>query len=137
MENRRLPLLKQVERPLSEADRLRDPVCGMMVDPARAAGSLEHEGRTYYFCSRSCLGRFQGNPAAYLGTEAAAPPPRPPAPTGTVYTCPMHPEVVRDRPGACPICGMALEPRTPTLEEGENPELRDMARRFWVGLALT
>ncbi|HZS32315.1 MAG TPA: heavy metal translocating P-type ATPase [Methylomirabilota bacterium] len=137
MENRRLPLLKQVEPPPSEADPARDPVCGMVVDPARAAGSTQHEGRTYYFCHPSCLARFRADPAAYLGTQAA-PPARPLAmPPGTVYTCPMHPEVIRDRPGACPICGMALEPRTPTLEEGENPELREMTRRFGVGLALT
>jgi Cu+-exporting ATPase len=87
----------------------RDPVCGMAVDPATAAGSAEHAGRTYYFCSRNCVARFQADPGRYTGAAPADAP----APAGAVYTCPMHPEVRQDHPGVCPKCGMALEPETP------------------------
>src|SRR5215216_1986655 len=92
-----------------------DPVCGMTVNPETAAGSFEYQGKTYYFCSTHCLHRFRENPESFL-TKAAAPPPigiTRPQPTPKVaqkYTCPMHPEIVRDGPGSCPICGMALEP---------------------------
>jgi P-type Cu+ transporter len=110
-----------------------DPVCGMTVDPARAAGMYEYRGRKYYFCNPSCLARFKADPDAYL-RPVEAPPPA--APLGTQNTCPMHPEVVRDAPGACPICGMALEPMTVTLDDGPNPELVDMTRRFWIAAAL-
>ncbi|HEY8518932.1 MAG TPA: heavy metal translocating P-type ATPase [Gammaproteobacteria bacterium] len=110
----------------------RDPVCGMSVDSARAR-STTHEGRTYYFCCARCLERFVADPARY--TQPA--PARQPAPAGTIWTCPMHPEIRRSEPGACPICGMALEPLTPTAEEGENVELADMTRRFRVSAALT
>src|SRR5262245_58763133 len=113
-----------------------DPVCGMTVEPASAAGSFNHAGRTYYFCSRHCLERFRADPAAYLG-DAKPKAAMPAAPAGTKYTCPMHPEIVRDGPGSCPICGMALEPLTPSADEGPNPELLDMQRRFWIGAALT
>jgi Cu+-exporting ATPase len=106
----------------------------MAVDPAQAAGSVTHQGTTYHFCHPTCRERFVANPAAYLTTTETAPPA---APAGAVWTCPMHPEIVRDGPGSCPLCGMALEPRTPTLEEAENPELVDMTRRFGVGLGLT
>ena len=113
-----------------------DPVCGMTVDPATAAGSAEYQGRTYWFCHAHCLHRFQADPKKYL-----EPRPRletaPSAERSNEYTCPMHPEVVSDRPGTCPKCGMALEPRTPTAEEGPNVELQDMSRRFWVGLLLS
>jgi P-type Cu+ transporter len=109
-----------------------DPVCGMTVAPERAAGRFEYRGHTYYFCGKGCLERFKADPAKYLGPPA---PERPPAP-GTTYTCPMHPEIVRDGPGACPICGMALEPTMPSLDEGPNPELVDMSRRFWIAAAL-
>jgi len=116
----------------------KDPVCGMSVDPARAAGEHEHQGRTYYFCSRHCLEEFRAHPQQYLGGAVvqlmpAAPRPAPAA----LYTCPMHPEVVQSQPGACPKCGMALEPQTATAEEEVNPELEDMQRRFWASLALT
>jgi Cu+-exporting ATPase len=127
----------------------KDPVCGMDVVPETAAGSIEHDGRTIYFCSRHCLERFRADPARYAATgrhpeqggllmrnpsfSAAAPP----APAGTQYTCPMHPEIVRDRPGACPICGMALEPMTVLADDEADPELDDMTRRFWVCLAFT
>ncbi len=109
-----------------------DPVCGMRVDPATAAGWHAHRGQTYYFCNPHCLERFRANPENYL-----RPAPAPLAAVPADYFCPMHPEVVRSGPGSCPICGMALEPRnTPAVEE-RNPELEDMTRRFWVSLILT
>jgi P-type Cu+ transporter len=113
-----------------------DPVCGMRVDPARAAGSRTHEGRTYYFCSRGCVERFAADPAAFLEVRPKVQAAYPPS-AAAEWTCPMHLEVVRDRPGSCPICGMALEPRVATLEEVSNPELADMSRRFWICAAST
>src|SRR5688572_14648242 len=110
-----------------------DPVCGMTVVPERAAGYFEYKGHTYYFCGKGCLERFKADPEKYLAPKA--PPPAPVA--GTTYTCPMHPEIVRDAPGACPICGMALEATMPSLDEGPNPELIDMTRRFWIAAALS
>jgi Cu+-exporting ATPase len=109
-----------------------DPVCGMSVKPGDAAGSHQHLGETYYFCGLGCATKFRGNPDRYLKPQ------EPSAPTGgqVEYTCPMHPEVRRLGPGACPICGMALEPRVISVEE-INPELVDMTRRFWISLALT
>ena len=173
---------------------LKDPVCGMTVDPSKAAASIEREGTLYHFCCKGCAEKFQADPAKYLApthkpggmqptvqltgikpaprTEPAPfPPPPPPAratnyvcpmdpevhqshpgacpkcgmalepevpvsATKTLWTCPMHPEIVRDAPGSCPICGMALEPMTVAQQEEENPELRDMTRRFWWGVAL-
>ena len=162
--------------------KVKDPVCGMDVDPKSAKYKHEHAGKTHYFCSAGCRERFKAEPARYLKKAAPAaaersvsilpaqpsapvdsrayvcpmcPEVRKPAPgpcpkcgmalepevpvatTRVEYTCPMHPEIVRPRPGTCPICGMALEPRTVTAQEGENPELRDMSRRFWISLALT
>ena len=110
-----------------------DPVCGMAVDPATAKHSAEHHGETFYFCSGGCRTKFEADPTAYL-TKASAPAPADP---GAIYTCPMHPEVRQTGPGSCPICGMALEPETITADSGPNPELADMSRRFWIGLALT
>ena len=111
-----------------------DPVCGMSVDRASAKHFLRHEGQGFYFCSAGCKGRFEAEPAKYL---AARPEPKP-MPKGTQYTCPMHPEIVRDKPGSCPICGMALEPMgVPTGDEGPNPELVDFTRRFWVSAVLS
>ena len=136
------------------AMRVTDPVCGMKVDPATAAGRSEHAGVTYYFCSGHCKQSFDRDPAKYAGTGVgpAAPLDRhhagpeathahphgvaPAPPEGTSYTCPMHPEIIRDRPGSCPICGMALEPVTATGDDA-NPELAEMGRRFWASLALT
>jgi Cu+-exporting ATPase len=111
----------------------RDPVCGMTVDPATARHRAEHDGQSYFFCGAGCRTKFLAEPQRYLARDAG---PRPAEPAGTQWTCPMHPEVVRDGPGSCPICGMALEPMTPTGAE-ENPELAVMTRRFWVGVALS
>ncbi|MGB3898660.1 MAG: heavy metal translocating P-type ATPase [Mesorhizobium sp.] len=111
-----------------------DPVCGMKVDRATARHFLRHEGEKFYFCSQGCLDKFQADPEKYRNGRPAPTP----APKGTKYTCPMHPEIVRDGPGDCPICGMALEPMgVPTGEEGPNPELVDFSRRFWVSAALS
>ena len=161
-----------------ERETIKDPVCGMDVDPDEAAGSLDRDGRTYHFCSRHCLEKFRAVPGRF---EEVAVPLRPTKPglaptadavavytcpmhpevrqdhpgacpkcgmglepvggmapaTKLEYTCPMHPEIVSDHPGSCPKCGMALEPRTVALDEGPNPELVDMGRRFWACLALT
>ena len=174
---------------------VKDPVCGMNVEPSTAKHRLDHAGKTHYFCCASCLEKFRAQPEQYLAPRpiaglqminiapaAAKPPLAPPAAsasngpmpvvagayvcpmcpdvrsakpeacprcgmalepempgaaTRVEYTCPMHPEIVRPGPGSCPICGMALEPRTVTAHEEENPELRDMTRRFWISLALT
>ena len=111
-----------------------DPVCGMKVDRASAQHFLRHEGKGQYFCSAACKGKFEAEPQKFLGDR-----PTPAAmPKGTQYTCPMHPEIVRDAPGSCPICGMALEPMgVPTGDEGPNPELVDFTRRFWVSAVLS
>ena len=113
-----------------------DPVCGMTFDPADAAAHVEYKGRTYYFCAESCLEKFKADPATYAEprvTESRTVASR----TTSKWTCPMHPEIVRDGPGSCPICGMALEPMDVTAEETDNEELRDMTRRLWVSVALT
>ena len=110
-----------------------DPVCGMVVDPAKASQHATHAGVEYHFCNPRCREKFVADPGKYLGPREAAPP----APTGTIYTCPMHPEIRQDGPGTCPICGMALEPEMPSLEDEENPELRDFGRRFWWTLPLS
>jgi Cu+-exporting ATPase len=113
-----------------------DPVCGMSVDPATARHETEHDGRTFYFCSDRCRTKFAADPAKYLsGTPQPAAPVD--VPEGAIYTCPMHPQIRQVGPGSCPICGMALEPELATAETGPNPELIDMTRRFWVGLALS
>ena len=155
-----------------------DPVCGMTVNPDRAAGTVVHDGTTYYFCSKSCVAKFQADPKKYLagarepmhapqvltigglkkGTTTASPQPLPPTSAAasprlrssetrgasarqakdaaTEWVCPMDPEVLSDRPGACPKCGMALEPRVADLSDAPNPELVDMSRRFWIGVVL-
>jgi len=111
-----------------------DPVCGMTVNPDRAAGQTEYRGRTYYFCAKSCLERFRADPEQFLNRSAT---PAAPARHDVEYTCPMHPEVRQWGPGSCPICGMALEPLTITAHEEANPELVDMTRRLSVSVALT
>jgi Cu+-exporting ATPase len=128
-----------------------DPVCGMTVDPAKAAGAFDYKGTKYYFCSKHCLQSFQSDPERFLSKKAGAAhthhaavplerigskaPPKP-EPGGAKYTCPMHPEIVRDGPGSCPKCGMALVPMVPAAEE-DKTELRDMTRRFWVSAVLS
>ncbi|MBL8800038.1 MAG: heavy metal translocating P-type ATPase [Planctomycetia bacterium] len=109
-----------------------DPVCGMTVDPATAPAAGVHDGKTYYFCCPNCLKKFQAEPGKYLGAKPQAVDAKPQA--GVIYTCPMHPEIEQDRPGPCPKCGMALEPKTIAADSGPNPELLDMSRRFWIGL---
>ncbi|MET0556202.1 MAG: heavy metal translocating P-type ATPase [Vicinamibacteria bacterium] len=123
-----------------------DPVCGMTVKTAAAKHTTEHAGRTVYFCAASCKARFAADPAAFPGVPAAprgrgrplpmTPAPPAPAVAGATWTCPMHPEVVRDGPGDCPLCGMALEPRG-VPSDGPNPELADMTRRLLVSAVLT
>ena len=115
----------------------KDPVCGMTVDPAKAAGSYEYGGKKWYFCNSGCLEKFRSDPQKYTGEKPASPAAHPTPVAGVAYTCPMHPEIVRNGPGACPICGMALEPLVATLDDRENPELADMRRRFWVSAVLT
>ena len=111
-----------------------DPVCGMSVDRSAAKHFVRHEGKGYYFCSAGCRSKFEAEPGKYLGDRPAPEP----MPRGTQYTCPMHPEIIRDKPGSCPICGMALEPMgVPTGDEGPNPELIDFTRRLWVSAALS
>jgi Cu+-exporting ATPase len=110
-----------------------DPVCGMKVDPATAKHRADYKAHTYSFCSQRCREKFEADPERYLAPKPQAPAEAAP---GVIYTCPMHPEIRQVGPGTCPICGMALEPETVTAEAGPNPELADMTRRFWVGLAL-
>ncbi|MBK6788969.1 MAG: heavy metal translocating P-type ATPase [Betaproteobacteria bacterium] len=124
-----------------ESDSLKDPVCGMAVT-ARSKHHVEHAGRPYYFCSAKCLTKFVAEPERYAGDAVApavapAAAEQPSAVVGTVYTCPMHPEIRQDHPGNCPKCGMTLEPVMPTLDDDQNPELADFSRRFWWTLPFT
>ena len=114
-----------------------DPVCGMKVQPATAAGSYEYQGKTYYFCATSCLTKFRTDPVHYLTPSEQRTPRAMPVSSGGLveYICPMDPEVLETQPGACRICGMALEPKVVSLEDERNPELEDMSRRFWICLA--
>jgi P-type Cu+ transporter len=122
-----------------------DPICGMAVDPATAGARADHAGKAYFFCCDGCRDTFLADPEKAIAHPAPAFDLSPPAeekspanlPAGTKYTCPMHPEIVTDQPGACPICGMALEPMMPTAEEPPNPELDDMTRRLRISAALT
>jgi Cu+-exporting ATPase len=117
---------------------LKDPVCGMAVTE-QSQHKLQHKDRLYYFCSAKCLGKFTANPQQYVTPapfdKSASPPLA--APVGTIYTCPMHPEIRQDHPGSCPKCGMTLEPELPSLDDDDNPELRDFEHRFWWTLPLT
>src|SRR4051812_29848889 len=117
--------------------KARDPVCGMTVDPATSKHRFELGGETFHFCSAGCRSKFAADPAKYLAKKnEKQKAPEPEMPAGTIYTCPMHPEIRQIGPGSCPICGMALEPEVASLETGPNPELVDMTRRFWIGGAL-
>ena len=129
---------------LPAAPREKDPVCGMMVDPEKAAGKIEHDGKTYYFCSARCAERFRNEPEKFLaapgtaGMEHKAAPAAVPAVAKNVrYTCPMHPEIVQIGPGTCPKCGMALEPMDILAEEQADPEYESMRKRFWVSVAFS
>jgi Cu+-exporting ATPase len=137
---------------------VKDPVCHMDVNPATAADSVEHAGRTYHFCSKHCALKFRADPDRFTGgpdtgsprmlptltviqppSEASQLGPQPihHDPGRVSYTCPMHPEIVRDGPGSCPICGMALEAMTFSADDDEDHELLDMTRRFWISVILT
>ncbi|MFA7264071.1 MAG: heavy metal translocating P-type ATPase [Caulobacter sp.] len=116
----------------ARAGEVKDPVCGMTVDPPTANHHAMHAGQDYWFCSAGCESKFIADPDRHLNPAAAEP-----APAGTIYTCPMHPQIRQEGPGSCPICGMALEPETVSLDDGPNPELADMTRRMWIALALT
>jgi Cu+-exporting ATPase len=112
--------------------KVRDPVCGMTVDPATSKHHVEHDGHAHHFCSAGCRTKFMADPGRYLDGDK----PQAAVPEGTIYTCPMHPQIRQVGPGNCPICGMALEPEVASLDTGPNPELADMTRRFWIGLVL-
>src|SRR3954462_8035358 len=122
----------------------KDPVCGMEV-PADSPLRSDFEGRTYVFCCPQCLERFQQDPVRFVHQAASPANPAPPPATGPSggdgkgrgegkeeWTCPMHPQILRDRPGSCPICGMAFERRTVSVEPAVNPELVEMSRRLWI-----
>ena len=112
-----------------------DPVCGMSVEIEGASFVHEHKGSHHYFCSSRCLDKFRADPELYLSNahlDAVED-----VPKGAIYTCPMHPEIRQPGPGSCPICGMALEPETVSLDEGPDPELVDMRRRFWWSALFT
>src|SRR5687768_12772502 len=118
-----------------------DPVCGMTVK-ATTKNKLVHEGEEHWFCNPKCLAKFEADPGKYLRKDDHAGHGHghgqaEPAPPGTIYTCPMHPEVRQVGPGSCPKCGMALEPEVPTDAPADDSELRDMTRRFWIAVVLT
>ena len=121
------------DRSAHAAVTVRDPVCGMTVDPATSKHRFDYRGETYHFCSAGCRTKFAADPASYLEKDSK---PKAAVPEGTIYTCPMHPEIRQVGPGSCPICGMALEPEVASLDAPPNPELADMTRRFWIGLVL-
>ena len=112
---------------------VRDPVCGMTVDPATSRHRFDTSGETFLFCSAGCRTKFAADPQKYLDNDK----PKAAVPEGTIYTCPMHPQIRQVGPGSCPICGMALEPEVASLDAPPNPELADMTRRFWIGLGLS
>lgn len=110
-----------------------DPVCGMTVDPAKTAHHAHHNGTEFHFCSAGCLAKFKADPPKYLAGKPRA---QPVAAPGAIWTCPMHPQIRQEGPGTCPICGMALEPEEPSLDDAPNPELVDFTRRLWVSAGL-
>jgi P-type Cu+ transporter len=114
---------------------VRDPVCGMKVDPRTAAHRQAHHGQIHYFCSHGCQSKFSADPASYLEPHTTRTAPQ--TPEEATYTCPMHPQIRQAGPGSCPICGMALEPVLAAVQTGPSPELADMVRRFWIGLSLS
>ncbi|PJB77887.1 MAG: copper-translocating P-type ATPase [Acidobacteria bacterium CG_4_9_14_3_um_filter_49_7] len=126
-------------------EETRDPVCGMTVNLKKAVHKLTHQGQDYVFCSASCQKKFQENPVKYFGDGDSAShsspgsltPTRTHTRTSEEWTCPMHPEIIKDEPGSCPICGMALEATMPSVESHESEELTDMTRRFKVSVVLT
>lgn len=117
-----------------EKRAVKDPVCGMDVDPATAKHKADYEGAPYFFCSVGCREKFVAQPQRYMKQKPL--PAHADIGAGTIYTCPMHPQIRQAGPGNCPICGMALEPETPVVETGPSAELIDMTRRFWIGLVL-
>ncbi|MGE4014209.1 MAG: heavy metal-binding domain-containing protein, partial [Alphaproteobacteria bacterium] len=118
---------------VADIRKVKDPVCGMDVDSHATPHHAIHDGQSFSFCSAGCRTKFVADPARYLKHEAA---PIEKVPDGTIYTCPMHPEIRQVGPGACPICGMALEPELVSADAAPNEELIDMTRRFWIGLGL-
>ncbi|SMP76383.1 heavy metal translocating P-type ATPase [Noviherbaspirillum suwonense] len=120
----------------SPEQRFTDPVCGMQV-AAKPGRTIEYNGTDYHFCSAGCMTKFQAHPQNYLAPVHAERTSAPAAPEGTIYTCPMHPEIQESKPGNCPLCGMALEPLMPSLDDEDNPELVDFRRRFWWTLPLS
>ena len=115
---------------------VKDPVCGMAVEPTHSTPHAVHDGEAYYFCSAGCHTKFTADPQQFVPRSHGAETKAVTAPEGAIWTCPMHPEIQRSGPGSCPICGMALEPVMPTANLGPSEEYRDMLRRFWIGLIL-
>jgi P-type Cu+ transporter len=113
---------------------MKDPVCGMTVDPAKSAHRADHAGETFHFCSAGCKAKFIADPGRY---STGAPPAAAVVSEGAVWTCPMHPQIRQAGPGACPLCGMALEPEAQSLDDAPNPELVDFTRRLWVAGVLS
>jgi len=134
MENASLHLHDNEAVALATAGKVVDPVCGMSVESQTAKHHEDYAGKSYYFCSAGCKAKFGADPARYIEPSAIE---ADPAPEGTIYTCPMHPQIRQIGPGSCPICGMALEPEIVTAEAAPNAELADMTRRFWIGLVLS
>jgi Cu+-exporting ATPase len=131
---------KRVAMSIAAGDA-RDPVCGMVVDAGTAKHRVEHDGQTHYFCCDGCKAKFLADPTRFLkpadkGVPSVPEAPMAPLAAGTIYTCPMHPQIRRNAPGSCPICGMALEPEGVPEAEGSSPELKDMTRRFVIGAVL-
>ncbi len=125
----------RVDQDQAGSAKATDPVCGMKVDPATAKHRFAYKGQDYFFCSAGCRTKFEADPDKYLAPKSSAPAEK--LPEGTIYTCPMHPEIRQVGPGNCPICGMTLEPETVSLDDKPDPELIDMTRRFWIALVLT